>query len=213
MTRVLFIQASPRGPSSASTRVANAYIEALRSKGPLNLDSLDVWKEDLPSFDGPALEAKYAGLAGKALNTNQQAAWEAIKTLGSRFRNADQLVIATPMWNFGVPYKLKQLVDLVTQKDVTFTFDANGFGGMLKGKRAVLVCARGLAYGPGTALSEEQFDFQKSYLTGWLNFVGITDIQTIRVEKTLLGEDALAASLDAGVAEAKALATSPEAVA
>src|SRR4051794_25548739 len=146
MTRLLYIQASPRGPSSASARVACAYIDALKSKGSVSVDLLDVWKEDLPPFDGPALEAKYAGLAGQPLNAAQQAAWGAISTLGARFRSADQLVIASPMWNFSVPYRLKHLIDLVTQKDVTFTFDANGFGGMLKAKRAILVCARGLGY-------------------------------------------------------------------
>jgi len=206
MTRVLSIQASPRGASSASTRVADAYIDALRKRGPLTVDVLDVWKDNLPQFDGPALEAKYAGLAGQPLDATQQDAWEAIKTLGSRFRNADQIVIATPMWNFGVPYKMKHLIDLVTQKDVTFTFDSNGFGGMLAGKRAIIICARGLAYGPGTSLPEEQFDFQKSYLVTWLNFVGITEIQIIKVEKTLLGDDALSASLEAGIAQGKSLA-------
>lgn len=206
MTRVLFIKASPRGTSSASARVAEAYIDALKSKGSVTVDELDVWNSNLPPFDGHALEAKYAGLAGQPLSADQQTAWKAIEALGARFQNADQIVIATPMWNFGVPYQMKHLIDLVTQKNVTFTFDENGFGGMLKGKRAVVVAARGLEYVEGTPISEENLDYQKAFLLSWLNFIGISDIQTIRVEKTLFGEEALTASLAAGINEAKALA-------
>lgn len=205
MKRLLYIQASPRGDRSASTHVAHAYIEALRKHGPVEVDKLDVWKDNLPSFDGDALEAKYAGLAGQPLTEAQKAAWKSIEDLGKRFRDADEIVISVPMWNFGVPYRLKQLIDVVTQKDVTFLFGPNGFDGMLKKQRALLVCARGLGYGEG-GLSEEQFDYQKSYLTTWLNFLGVSDVRAMTVNKTLLGPDARDASLAVGVAEAEGLA-------
>jgi FMN-dependent NADH-azoreductase len=55
-------------------------------------------------------------------------------------------------------------------------------------------------------MSEENLDYQKAYLLSWLTFLGVTDIQTITVEKTLLGPDARSASLASGVAEAEALA-------
>ncbi len=206
MIRVLYIQASPRGQRSASAQVAQAYIDELQKKGPIDLDLLDVWKENLPAFDGAALDAKYAGLSGQPLSEEQKAAWKAIVELGARFRAADRIVISVPMWNFGVPYRLKQLVDLVTQKDVTFTFDENGFGGMLKKQRAVIVCARGLGYVDGTPMSEENLDYQKAYLISWLTFLGVGEIKTITVEKTLLGADVSAASLASGVAEATSLA-------
>jgi len=205
MTRLLYIQASPRGENSASNQVAQAYIEAQRKKGDVQVDSLDVWKEDLPPFDGHALQAKYAGLSGQSLTSEQKTAWAAIEALGKRFRDADQIVLSVPMWNFGVPYRLKHLIDLVTQKDVTFLFGEGGFDGMLKKQRAVIVCARGLGYGEG-GLSEDQFDYQKAYLTTWLNFLGVTNIQTILVEKTLLGASERDASLEKAMAEARSAA-------
>ncbi|MBS0237972.1 MAG: NAD(P)H-dependent oxidoreductase [Proteobacteria bacterium] len=202
MKRILYIQASPRGARSASERVAQSYIDALRAKGAIDLDVLDVWTEDLPAFDGAALEAKYAGLAGTPLNAAQKAAWAAIDALGARFRAADEIVMSVPMWNFGVPYRLKHLIDLVTQKDVTFTFDANGFGGMLRRQRAVIVCARGLEYVDGTPISEENLDYQKAYLMSWLSFLGVGEIKAITVEKGLLGAEAR----ETAIAEAAALA-------
>lgn len=159
MTKVLYIQASPRGSRSVSSEVAQAYIANLQKSGPVEIDLLDVWKEDLPPFDGDALEAKYAGLSGQPLTDSQKAAWVAIDKLGTRFRAADVILLSVPMWNFGVPYRLKHLVDLVTQKDVTFLFGANGFDGMLKKQRAVIVCARGLGYDAASGLSEDDFDY------------------------------------------------------
>ena len=108
MTRLLYIQASPRGDRSAARTVAEAYIDALRKKdAAVDVDTLDVWKNDLPPFNGPALEAKYAGLSGQPLSKTQIAAWDAIATLGRRFCDAEQIVLSVPMWNFGVPYRLK----------------------------------------------------------------------------------------------------------
>ena len=205
MTRVLYIKSSPRGDASASHRVANAYIDALYEREAVHLDTLDVWKEDLPAFDGAALEAKYAGLSGKKLTAEQQAAWQAIEKLGTRFRSADQIVISVPMWNFGIPYRLKHLIDLVTQNGVTFRFSDGAFEGLLKTQRAVFICARGLGYGPG-GISEEQFDYQKTHLTAWANFVGMSDVHSIRVEKTMLGLSELDAAITAGISDAVALA-------
>lgn len=206
MTKVLYIQASPRDGRSASIQVAQAYIDALQKKGGVEVDTLDVWKENLPAFDGHALEAKYAGLSGQEFSADQKAAWAAIETLGERFRSADVILLSVPMWNFGVPYRLKQLIDLVTQKDVTFKFDDAGFHGMLTKQTAVVICARGLAYPEGSPMSEDNFDYQKAYLVTWLTFLGVPDIKTITIEKTLMGAEAADAALASGVATANSMA-------
>lgn len=207
MARLLIVQSSPRGDRSASNAVADAYADAWRSANAGgDVDVLDVWTEDLPEFGPDALAAKYAGLAGEELSDAQKAAWDDLKALAQRFHDASHVVIAAPMWNFGIPYKLKQLIDLISQKDILFRFDENGFDGMLKGRKGVLALARGIAYGPGEAQSEDAFDFQKSYLEMWFRFVGITDIASVVVEKTLLGPDEDAAARTAGIAKASALA-------
>jgi FMN-dependent NADH-azoreductase len=207
MKKLLHIQASPRGERSASMRVANAYIDAMRANGSAgSVDTLDIWKEPLPPFDGDALEAKYAGLAGQTFSPAQTDAWKPIVALADRLKAANCIVLSVPMWNFGVPYRMKHLIDLVTQKDVTFRFDANGFDGILKDKSAVLICARGMSYSDAGGASEKDFDFQKSYLTAWLRFIGISNINTITVEKTLFGAAAETASVEAGIEQARKLA-------
>ncbi|TIS79724.1 MAG: FMN-dependent NADH-azoreductase [Mesorhizobium sp.] len=191
MSNLLYVECSPRKQRSASIEVSRVFIEAYAAARPGDtIDTMDVWDLDLPEFDGEALDAKYAGLSGTARTAAQQAAWERIGELAQPFATADKLLFAVPLWNFTIPYKLKHLIDLISQKDVLFNFDANGFSGRLTGKKAAVIYARGLDYFSVTTNTPgASYDFQKPYVEMWLNFVGITDIAAIVVEKTLFGQE------------------------
>jgi len=112
-------------------------------------------------------------------------------------------LFSLPMWNFGVPYVLKHLIDVIVQPGLTFSFSpTEGYKGLVTGKKAVAVYARGGAYGPGTGA--EAYDLQSKTLGGILGFIGITDVTSIFVESTL----AAPADLEATVKKAKELAVS-----
>jgi FMN-dependent NADH-azoreductase len=206
MTKLLHLIGSPRGALSASTEVATTYIDALVQADPIiEVDRLNVWNEDLPHFGIEAISAKYSGIAGTPLSTEQQKAWDKLGPLVDRIMGADELVISVPMWNFGIPYRLKHFIDLVTQKDYLFRFDETGFSGMATAK-ALLVCTRGTNYATGTDTPESEFDYQKAYMLSWLRFIGVTDVRTITLEQLLFGTEAEAASIAAGKATAIELA-------
>ncbi len=203
--RLLHIESSPRKERSASIEAAHRFIDAWRARhADGTVDTLDVWSTTMPEFDGPALAAKYAGLTGQARTPEQEAAWAEIHLLADRLHKADVIVVSLPMWNFGVPYKLKHLVDAISQKDVLFTFDERGLNGLLGGKRAVIVAARGVGLGPD--FPPDKYDHQVSYVDLWLRMIGITDIATVLAEKTLMGPDADRESRAAADEEAAALA-------
>ena len=190
MTKILYIEASPRKQRSASIEVAQSALAAWRdSDAGTTVDTLDLWSTALPEFDGPALDAKYAGLSGVPLTAEQSSAWSQIRALAARFVAADVLVLAAPLWNFSIPYKLKHLIDVVTQKDVLFTLDERGIGGLLKGRKALVICARGLDYSPSALTPAAIYDFQKPYIEIWLRFIGIETIATVVIEKTLAGAE------------------------
>ncbi|GAC1420195.1 MAG: NAD(P)H-dependent oxidoreductase [Candidatus Velthaea sp.] len=209
MATLLYIEASPRKTQSASIDVARTYLNTYRSTHPNDtIDTMDVWNMALPEFNSAMLAAKYAALDGNERTPVQAAAWNVLSTLAERVRVADQLLFAVPMWNFGIPYKLKQLIDVISQKDLLFTFDERGFGGLAAAKKAIVVYARGIDYGPASAFDTPaaEWDQQKPYLELWLRFIGVTDISTIVAEKTLMGPDAHDAALLAARAEAVKLA-------
>jgi FMN-dependent NADH-azoreductase len=111
LAHVLYIEASPRKLRSASIEVAHVLAAWRKADPKLTVDTLDVWSTKLPEFDGPLMEAKYAGLAGTPLTKEQDSAWSSLSELAERFKAADALVFAVPLWNFGIPYKLKHLID------------------------------------------------------------------------------------------------------
>src|SRR5215211_1252459 len=82
LAHVLYIESSPRKLRSASIEVAQAALSAWRKADPkLTVDTLDVWSTKLPEFDGPLMEAKYAGLAGTPLTKEQDSAWSALREI------------------------------------------------------------------------------------------------------------------------------------
>ncbi|MBZ5790860.1 NAD(P)H-dependent oxidoreductase [Burkholderia contaminans] len=191
MTCVLYIEGSPNKAYSASIDVCNAFLDAYRHAHPDHeIRKLDVWDLAMPEFDEDALAAKYAGLSGTVLTPSQAAAWQRIEQLAAPFHAADKLLFGVPLWNFSIPYKLKHLIDAISQKDVLFTFDETGFTGKLAGKKAAVVYARGLGYqSPGSFTPAAEFDLQRPYMETWLRFVGVTDVTGIVVERTLFGAD------------------------
>jgi FMN-dependent NADH-azoreductase len=188
MARLLYVEASPRKDRSASIEISRAFLEAYSAVNPEDeVEKLDIWASDLPSFDGEALAAKYASLSGVPLTTGQEAVWDRIRSLAAPFLAANKLLFAVPLWNFGIPYRLKQLIDLISQKDILFSFDGHSFQGLLKARKAAVVYARGLDYlSAASSTPAITYDFQKPYMERWLRLIGITEISDIIVEKTLL---------------------------
>src|SRR5260370_34425263 len=147
---LLNIQSSPRRTRSASSAVADAFLEAYRQVCPeVIVDTLNVWDEKLPEFDQEAIGAKYKGINQEPMDEAEQKVWARIQELVARFKRADRLVIGVPMWNFAYPYKLKQLIDLVAQRNMLFTFDGREYGPLLETPRAPVILARRGAYGHG----------------------------------------------------------------
>jgi FMN-dependent NADH-azoreductase len=108
MATLLYVEASPRKDRSASIEVSRAFLEAYRAANPHDeIETLDIWASDLPSFNGEALAAKYAGLNGTPLTTEQKIVWDDIRRLAAPFLAADKLLFAVPLWNFGIPYRFE----------------------------------------------------------------------------------------------------------
>ena len=191
VTTLLHIECSPRKQRSASLQVAGNFIDRYVQRHPqTHVETLDLWSLQLPEFGEDAMNAKYAGLAGIPRTPAQQSVWEDLEALAAHLHRAEVLVMSVPLWNYSIPYKLKHYIDLVSQKDILFSFDPErGPQGLLQGKTAVLAYARGLDFSAQSTTPAERFDFQKPYMEAWLEFIGITDVHALIVEKTILGED------------------------
>lgn len=206
MAKLLYLENSPRKERSASIEVARTFLDAYRDTHPGDeIDPVDVWDLDMPEFDGEALNAKYAILHGQSHTPEQAAAWGRVAALAERFKSADKYLIGLPMWNFGIPYKLKQFIDIITQPTLTFSFTPEeGYKGLVKNKPAAVIYARGGEYPTGSPA--EGYDLQRRYMELWLGFIGFTDIRAIPVEPTLNAPDVVAKAKDDAKRRAAAIA-------
>ena len=190
MTQILFIQASPRGKDSQSTQLARAYLDALRATNPdVEVDSLELSTAGLPAFDGDKAAAKLNIMTGRAHDAGQKSAWDQIVEIADRFISADRYLLAVPMWNGGIPYHLKQYIDLIHQPGLLFGLKPeSGYYGLLEGKHATLALTSG-AYAqhlPSPAFGK---DHHSTYLRSWLNQAGVTAIDELRFQPTVLTAD------------------------
>lgn len=188
MTTLLYIKASRR-PEAKSTAIANAYLSALTAKNTsLHIDTLDLSEEELLDYDGDAVAAKMNVFGGQQNTGALKTKWDAIVAAAQRFIDADRYLFSVPMWNSGIPYKLKQYIDIIHQPGLLFGFDpARGYFGLLKNKKAVLALTSGV-YGPGVAPSFG-VDHHSAYLHFWLNQAGVSDIQDLRFQPSMLADN------------------------
>ena len=187
MKNILFVLSSPRGWKSYSHQFAGHIVDDLKARHPdAKVVVRDVAREPLPHIDVVTVSAAFADPAART--AEQAAAHAARLALIEQAEAADAIVIGAPMYNFGVASSLKAWIDHVVRPGRTFSYSEKGPDGLLKGKKAVVVVARGGVYSEGPA---KQLDFQEPYLRAVLGFIGITNVHVVRVEGVAMGEEAL----------------------
>jgi FMN-dependent NADH-azoreductase len=188
--KLLHISASPRGGSSESLAIATSFLETFRDTHPdVPVETYDLWDGTLPAFGPDAAAAKMAIFAGDRPQGAAATAWDAAAETFRRFDAADHYLFSVPMWNAGVPYILKQFIDVVSQPGMVFGFDPErGYTGLLTGKKAAVIYTSAV-YGPdrGPAFGA---DFQAPFFADWLRWAGVTDLSEIHFRPNLATPDA-----------------------
>ncbi|HPM42423.1 MAG TPA: NAD(P)H-dependent oxidoreductase [Candidatus Omnitrophota bacterium] len=202
MKNILHIIVTPRGSESRTLKVSSVFLDTLKKKYPgCKIDELNVFTEKLPELTVKRLDGKYVLLGGKELTSELEKAWEEMMAHINRFLSADAYIISAPMWNFGIPYKLKHYIDVILQPKYLFRYTASGPEGLVKDKKMVIVTSRGGDYSQASPF--HAYDFQEPYLKAVLGFVGIKDIKFINAQPM----DALGPAVqEEKIKEAQALA-------
>ena len=185
MQKILHLQASPRGEDSTSLQVAREFLNSLTEPDPsVTVEARDLFGGDVPPFRAPEAAVKYHVLGGGDLDSDAARAWKDVLEVIEQLKAADLLLISSPMWNFGIPYALKQYFDVVVQPGLTFAYSPDeGYSGLLTTRTAVLILSRGGTYEPDTETGP--LDMQKTYLELILGFMGISDIRAVLLEPTV----------------------------
>jgi FMN-dependent NADH-azoreductase len=191
--KLLHIAASPRGERSESLALASTFLTSARLADPgLETAEWNLWDGSLPPFGPDAAAAKMTVFAGAEPTGPSADAWNAATDAFRRFDSADLYLFSVPMWNAGIPYILKQFIDVVSQPGLVFGFDPEqGYSGLLRDKRAAVIYTSAV-YGPGRAPAFGS-DFQSTYFADWLHWAGIHHQTEIHFRPNLATADAAAA--------------------
>jgi len=167
---ILQINSSIHGEAAASTQLAHEIAGQLG--GEVVLRDLSI--EPIPHLDA----ASFAAFSDPAQEHSELAAAgvERSNQLIEELREADTVVLAVPMYNFGIPSALKAWIDHIARAGVTFRYTSEGPQGLLGDKRVIVVATRGGQYAGTDA------DNQSAYLRQVLGFIGLGDPEFVYAE-------------------------------
>jgi len=203
MSNILFVNSSPRGNASYSAQIANRVIDELRQAEPgANVVVRDLTQNPLAHIDDDFVTATRT--AAGAQTDKQRAVLAQSDALVDELLAADTVVIAAPMINFSVASTLKAWIDYVARAGRTFSYSEAGPKGLATGKRVIVVSASGGVYSAGDSTA---FDSQVPWLKNVLGFLGMTNVEIIRVEGTAFGPEAAEKAVQSAAVRARDVAS------
>ena len=167
---ILQINSSIHGADAASTQLAADIAAQLGGE----LTVKDLSAEPIPHLDAATFaafgdpEGEHSDHAAQGLARSNQ--------LIEELRAANTVIIAVPMYNFGIPSALKAWIDHIARAGVTFRYTSEGPQGLLGDKRVIVVATRGGQYAGTDA------DNQTNYLRQVLGFLGLGEPEFIYAE-------------------------------
>ena len=189
-TRALLVTSSILGDNGQSNALASHFQQQAAARDGVAVTHRDVVANALPHL---AIEELGAWQTPADERTVEQQALAAHSDeLLAELRANDVLVLAVPMYNLGIPSQLKAWFDRVLRAGETFRYTENGPQGLIEGKRAIILAARGGQYA-GT-----EFDSQTPHLKTMLGLMGIRDVEVVFAEGLNMGD----AHRDAAMKEA-----------
>jgi len=189
-TRALLVTSSILGDNGQSNALASHFQQQAAARDGVAVTHRDVVANALPHLAIEELGAWQTSADERT--TEQQALAAHSDELLAELRANDVLVLAVPMYNLGIPTQLKAWFDRVLRAGETFRYTENGPQGLIEGKRAIILAARGGQYA-GT-----EFDSQTPHLKTMLGLMGIRDVEVVFAEGLNMGD----AHRDAAMKEA-----------
>ncbi|NCF49174.1 MAG: FMN-dependent NADH-azoreductase [Bacteroidetes bacterium] len=173
MRNILRIDASMRRQNSVSRMLADEMVAAIRDQRLAK----DITNRDLAEGIGIVNAAWIE--ADRTPEENRTSIQRALlaqsDALLAELQAADDIIIATPIYNFSIPAALKAWIDLICRDNITFTYENGRPRGLLANKNATVIVTSG-----GTIAGTE-FDFATNYIRHVLEFIGIEDVTVINV--------------------------------
>ncbi len=181
MPTLLHIDVSPRGDYSVSRQLSAAFANEWKARNPDGrVVRRDLAEAALPYVDLPWIQGAYA--APDTHSPESKKALAVSDELIGELLEANDVVIATPMYNFAIPARLKSWIDHVVRVGKTVDRDGAQFKGLAGGRKVTVIVASGGNYAEGSPAAG--YNFETPYLKAILGFIGITDVKFVMAGET-----------------------------
>jgi FMN-dependent NADH-azoreductase len=204
VVKILHIDSSPRGERSHSRELSKEFVSGWKAAHPEDA----IAYRDLGHYPVPHVDEAWIAAAFSPPETHTPELTEALRIsdeLIDEFLAADRYVLGVPMYNLNIPSTFKAYIDQIVRANRTFAVDAQGnLKGLVEGKKAVIITARGGDFSPTSPTFV--YDFQEPYLRAIFGFIGITDIQFINANSLNQGDARTQSLLEARAAIQDAIA-------
>lgn len=182
MAQLLQINSSLFGEHGQSSQLTRKFVERFLKVNPGTQHTVrDLANQPIPHLDGEIVMG--FGLSEEQKNGKQVEMTALSDQLIEEVKIADILVIGLPMYNFSLPSVLKSWFDFIARAGITFKYTEQGSAGLLVGKKAYIMAARGGQY------AGSEYDTQTTLVRHFLGFIGITDVEFVYAEGLNMGED------------------------
>jgi FMN-dependent NADH-azoreductase len=179
LSTLLHIEVSPWAENSLSRTVSAEYVASWNAA---NADGTVITRDlnttPVPHLDVEAISAGYVAETDRS--EPMAAKWGARMYLIEEISGADEILISTPLWNYGVPSVLKAYIDSIVIPGV---FDEGT--ATLAGKKVTFVVAQGGSYAQGSP--KAGWDYASGFLSQFAGAMGATDVEVITIEFGLAG--------------------------
>ena len=180
MSHLLHLEVSPGGEHSISRTISSEFLAAYAaSHANTAVITRDLATNPIPHLDG---EAIFAGYTPEESRSATAAAKHNFRLeLIEEIKNADDILVSTPMWNWNVPSVLKAYIDQIIIPGVLYGSSADD---SLKAKRVTIVVSQGGSYVAGP---RQGWDYETGYLKQVFSALGAKDVEVILSEFGLAG--------------------------
>ncbi len=201
MSKILLVTSSPRGAESLSNKFAVDLATKL-AKPEGSVTHLDLGANPIPHLDSVTTSA--IRKTADQRNAEEAVAADYSDKRVAELIEADAVVLGTGLINFNIYSGLKSWIDNVARAGLTFKYTENGPVGLVTGKKVYVVLSSAGVYSQGPAAALEH---AVPYLKTILAFLGLTDVEVIRIEGLAFGPEAAEKAIAAANAKVEELAS------
>lgn len=201
MSKILLITSSPRAEESLSNKFAGDLATKIKAQSNGTITHLDLGQNPIPHLDQVTTSA--IRKAPEQRDAQEAAAADYSDKRVAELLEADTIIIGTGLINFAIYSGLKSWIDNVARAGLTFRYTESGPVGLATGKKVYIVLSSAGVYSEGPAAA---MDHAIPYLKTVLGFLGLTDIEVIRIEGLAFGPEAAEKAIASATAKVEELA-------